>query len=660
VVLVLCLLVDVFAFLSSSVLLTAGPSNTVDTAFYLVTLCLLLPAALVVTRRLAGVLQSAGGPEAVSGLAARATVALLGMLLVSRLVRFAGVPSSALLLPLSAAWGIGLVLAVRGVERRERPGARLEPSGTYRMWILAAGLGAACVMAFLSPEVFRPIKLGASIAIAGALTAAHVLRPSSGGGRRLWPIDALAVALVVLTVTDLSGYLEYQRPDAVTVTLGDGAVLTPEYLSFAHRTHEGFWLGPLNDVLHGRTLLVDVSSQYGVVSVYFLAAFFQVAPLGYGPLALLASFLTALQYAVAYAVMRLGGSARTLAVPAIAAASVGLLLGSIGSPADFPSTGGLRFGIPWLVVLIAVAWARWPHGRPVLRAAAIGLVAVASVWSFETFFYTCGAFAAVALVEVAALDRGRVRALGRDALAVAACCAAAHMTLALATRVVAGSWPDWSTYLAFLSAYAIGNNLYELEVDPWSPGMPIFLLHLSSAVALAALVVRRRDLVRERRAQLLAIAGSSGLALASFSYFAGHSHPNTLSYVALPALVVGCLWASLADDRLLGAEMVKKRDDLLSERGHRVHLRVGRPVGTAMSEQVDRHYMEAVGRDRPSQWLLHPSRHQLAMDQHHPVAAGAVLGVLDTVVVEEELTDALGHRSRHMPNVGHIQLASGQ
>jgi len=549
--LVLCLLVDAYLLLSSAVLLTAGPGNRVDTAFYLLTSGLLLPGALLGARHVAGTLQSAGGPAAVSRLAARATVALLAVLLVSRVARFADIPSSALLLPLSAAWGLGLVLAVRGVKRRGEPSDELGPSGSYRTWSLAAGLGAICLLGFLSPEVFRPVKLGASILIAGSLTAVHLVRPTAG--RRLWPIDAVAVGLVVLAVTDLSGYLEYLRPDAVTVTLGDGLVLTPKLLSFIHRSHADFWLGPLNDVLHGRALLVDASSQYGVGSIYFLAAFFKVAPLGYGPLALLASFLTALQYAVAYSVMRLGGCPRTLAVPTITAGVIGLLLGSIGSPADFPSTGGVRFGIPWLVVLLAVSWARWPRARPVLRSAAIGFVAIASVWSFETFVYTSFAFATVVAFEALTLDRGSVRALVRDALVTAACCAAAHFVLALGTRLLAGSWPDWSTYLAFLSAYAGGDELYGLDVDPWSPGLPIFLLLLGSGVALGALLVRRPDLVRERRVLLLAIAATSGLGFASFSYFVGHSHPNTLMYTALPALAAGCLWAALAGDRLAGA-----------------------------------------------------------------------------------------------------------
>jgi len=547
VVLALSLVVDVFLFLSSAATLAIGPNNQVETAFYLFTLFVLLPAAVVVAGHLAGVLRSAGGTAAVSGVAARAATALLCVLLVSRLARLAAIPSSALLLPFSAAWGLGLLLAVRAVHRRGWPSARLGASDTDRMWTLAAGLAAVCVLAFLSPEVLDPLKLGISVAIAGVLTAVHLLWPALGIRRRLWPIDAIALGLVVLTVTDLSGYLEYLRADAVTVVLADGLRLTPEFLGFAHRIHSDFWLGPLNDMLHGRALLVDVSSQYGVGPLYFLAVFFSEAPLGYGPLALLVGLLSALQYALVYGVMRLGGCARTLAIPAIAAAAVGLLLGSIGSPADFPSTGGLRFGIPWLVVLLAVLWTRCPRGRRILRGAATGLVGVSSIWSFETFVYTGAAFAAVAAFEAAALGPGhrRVRALSRDLLMAASCCAVAHLLLAVGTRAFAGDWPDWSTYLALLRFYAVGSELFGVVVDPWSPGLPLFLLLLGSGVSIAALLSRRAELVLERRPALVGIAAASGLGVVSFSYFVGNSHPNTLMYPALPALVAGSLWASL-------------------------------------------------------------------------------------------------------------------
>ena len=61
---------------------------------------------------------------------------------------------------------------------------------------------------------------------------------------------------------------------------------------------------------------------------------------------------------------------------------------------------------------------------------------------------------------------------------------------------------------------------------------------------------------------------------------------------------------------LLGTEVVEQRHDLLAERRHRVHERVGGLVGAAVAEQVERHHVEALCRHRPRQRLLHPPRHE--------------------------------------------------
>src|SRR3712207_1083134 len=71
--------------------------------------------------------------------------------------------------------------------------------------------------------------------------------------------------------------------------------------------HYGFYLGPVNDVMHGRTLLVDVFSQYGVGVIYALAGFFEVVGLGYGAFWLLLASLAALLAAALYAIVVLGG-----------------------------------------------------------------------------------------------------------------------------------------------------------------------------------------------------------------------------------------------------------------------------------------------------------------------------------------------------------------
>lgn len=152
------------------------------------------------------------------------------------------------------------------------------------MCALSLALGCCLILCFLSPEVFRPAPLGASVAIAAVLTLIHFRRRSAARLPRafLLALDAAILLLVILVVADVWGYLQYLRPDARTHVLIDGRRIPPLLLAFAGRIHEDFWLGPTNDLLHGRAMLVDTWSQYGVGSVYFLALFFHIAPIGTG------------------------------------------------------------------------------------------------------------------------------------------------------------------------------------------------------------------------------------------------------------------------------------------------------------------------------------------------------------------------------------------
>ena len=101
-----------------------------------------------------------------------------------------------------------------------------------------------------------------------------------------------------------------------------------------------------------------------------------------------------------------------------------------------------------------------------------------------------------------------------------------------------------------------------------------------------------------------------------------------------------------ADHRLVRTEVVEQGDDLVTERTHRVDERVRRSVRTPVAEQVEGHHVQPLAGQRSGERLLHPARHQLAVEQDDPVRTRAVLGVLESfgarAAVEEELPDALG------------------
>ena len=148
--------------------------------------------------------------------------------------------------------------------------------------------------------------------------------------------DALAAALLFLVAIDL-----------VIITPEDPATSLLERVTYGvDQFHADFLLAPANQVLGGDALLIDIASQYGVGSIYFLAGWFSVAPIGYGTMALLDSLLTGLYLIAGYALLRICGASRPIAGATIAVA-VAVMVFSLTYPlGGLVQEGPFRFGIP--------------------------------------------------------------------------------------------------------------------------------------------------------------------------------------------------------------------------------------------------------------------------------------------------------------------------
>ena len=221
-------------------------------------------------------------------------------------------------------------------------------------------------------------------------------------------------------------------------------------------SHQDFYLGPANDIRHGRYMLVDDYSQYGVAVIYFLAALLAPLPFGYGTLVLVVGLLTSLLFAAVYVVLRVATRSLAFAALGTFVALMASTIATIGRSTQYPSTGFLRFGIPWLLVCALVVAHRGERPARTPTLVAYALVGVAAIWSFETAFYTGATFAVTVVAAAWTLPAGqRLR------------CAATHLGLGAAAAVVAiaglvaataagrGRAPDIGGYLDFLRLYSV-------------------------------------------------------------------------------------------------------------------------------------------------------------------------------------------------------------
>lgn len=501
------------ALVCAAVVALLGQSKPTERLGFVLIAVVVVPASLALAawRSRAPHAAQHGSSEAVLTLALTAAVLCA--------VRVASPPrTSAVLL-----FGLVAVRIVTTVRRRvadRRPAGRLRPPPIAIVPVLL-------VMAALPFVPGAALDWG-DIAIAGACCLALVLLVRLARG---WPrparcvLDVGALSLCALLVFDL------ERPVKVLAV------------------NQNYFLAPTLDVLHGHPMLVGTFSQYGYGMVDGLGAFFSIAPIGYGSFTLLLSALTALMFALVYVVLRLATSSQIVALAGLVVAVVLNIFGQLDSYTYFPSTGVLRFGLVWLVILLSVAAARSAHRARLLDALVLMVVGASATWSGESGVYCLGAAIAMACIDALALESGRgarhwaaIRGAGR-------CVAASVCGVLLftgVTRAATGAWPDWGAYAEFIRLYTTG-GLGAIPIGAWSPGLVLGAFYAASAVALIAVVGLRPELVRERHATFRAIAGLTAMGGLVFTYFLGRAAPNNLFHVAPPAVALLFVWVGVAD-----------------------------------------------------------------------------------------------------------------
>ncbi len=189
-------------------------------------------------------------------------------------------------------------------------------------WPPASGVTRPTVrVALLASLPWPPRSLPSSLFVPDSALRAGALLP------------ALALAIVALVILRLGARQPRSRSAGpavdivICVLIALLVIQLPRLAPYTLAVTENhpFFLGPANDVLHGRTVLAGTWSQYGVGLIDALALFFAVVPPGFGTFALLIVALTTALYLCVYATLRLAGLGQLLAALTIGVGIAGNL-----------------------------------------------------------------------------------------------------------------------------------------------------------------------------------------------------------------------------------------------------------------------------------------------------------------------------------------------
>jgi hypothetical protein len=509
-----------FAISAAAVIAVFGQSKPIERLGYFLAILVLVPLCVTLAWRR----QRAGSPGECQRFVAFATLASIAVALCL---------ARALELPSGGAIGTSLFLLVELVAARTAIAfsSRSMPAAWLRRLSAPTALAAAPVLLAVCGAAFIPTPtfsvLDVAFPLAAALAAFFGVRTYRGSrlprlGGRLADAGILALSSLVLFFLGKPNY----------------------EIAENHK----YFLGPTLDILHGHPMLVGTFSQYGVGMFYVLAVVFLLVPIGYGTFTLLLSTLTALFFAAFYVILRWSAKSQLTAMIALTAVVVLDMFGQLAFYAYFPSTGVLRFGLPWLLILCSLAAARTTRHKRLFEIAVLAVVAVAAVWSGETGVYCLGTACVLACLNAAVTDGGvreRMRtAVGQVALLIAVS-ASSVLAFTLVTRLATGVWPHWGVYLEFIHLYTV-SDFGDLPILPWSPGLAIGGMYTISAIVIVLLVMSRPDFVRERAVSIRAATGLTALGTIVYTYFLGRSHPNNVIHISPPAIALLFVWFDIA------------------------------------------------------------------------------------------------------------------
>lgn len=302
-------------------------------------------------------------------------------------------------------------------------------------------------------------------------------------------------------------------------------VIVRNYNSFA---------GPVNDVLGGKTLLVDVNSQYGMLLVYVLAQIFKVIPLTYTNMFWLNYTVMVAGYYLIYLIMRkwLGW----VAVIGISLIMLHHYFGQSVSPLLYTQQTFIRWGW-WLLLFICI------HKKISLLIEFI-IVSFSLFWAFDSGMYVLLAYLVFSIVRIYLSCPNwtvRIKKVIFTGVGLLVTLTVYFILISFFTRIRAGVWPNWRMGSNMAGEFTGGFGL--LPMPAIGPYIIVLTLYLAVfTYIIFQLLLKRHKLSKERTADLCLISYITAYGISLFIYYTGRSTNGNLLTVTIPFFVVLC-WA---------------------------------------------------------------------------------------------------------------------
>lgn len=419
------------------------------------------------------------------------------------------------------------------------------PRRTWRFCLTLLAIAAA--VRFLPWQrwsaLVPPVSLGEYLQTRGlghafwlALTKRlYIVRISLLAGGLIWALTALRRWPDAVWVQRIVRWPHWGRIAPYGLAALAALVVDPNFPYIEGNSN--YVLGPALDHLHGKPILYETSSIYGVLNTYLVAFVMWLLPSSVLRTAVLALVVTGLYLAFFVLLYRTVQRWLNSTFYALLATWAGLVVSFFLladpyiTPYDLNGQNVYRQGFFILPTLLIVWWDR--TGRSRYRELALLVAAIGLLWNIETGLYLVVAMAAsLGFAEAMRFDVSWPRRCAGAALLwlrQAGYVVAVFAVVSLVNAAVYGAFPDWRQQLFFLTAFEGGYGKLPM------PAVGLYQVFVAAYI-LALWWSTRQVMTRQRVATVvpfLAVYGACGLL-----YYVGNSAWSYLNFTSLPFLLL--------------------------------------------------------------------------------------------------------------------------
>jgi len=347
--------------------------------------------------------------------------------------------------------------------------------------------------------------------------------------------------------------------DIFVIVLIASLIIDPRfYFNDFARHHQNFFLGPVNDILNGKDVLIDSYSQYGLFMPYFLALFFrsQILPMTYPGFTLLVSGTYIIYYSLIYFILRKIQPFQWLAIITTAAIIFFnyLAVWWVFMPI-IPAQGPFRYAWPYLILAANLLGDTQPactKRKKIVDVIELIIIGIAAIWSVEVFVYTLMTYIACQFYRYYSQKQPSKYKIDHFfsrvglAVLVSIVCWLIFLMVILVRSKQIPQFNELINYLRFLTAYTYGSFAEEQTYKAadyiqryWIIGLAVLFGSMQGCIFY--LFSGRSDQVKRK---LSSIAGLTIFGVLQFSYFFVYSFTGHFALVCVPIILLAAFWFS--------------------------------------------------------------------------------------------------------------------